>query len=223
MADNNKTDIKSMFAKLNELQPSDINNIDWNNMGSWPLPGKLFFCTLIFVVFVLGGYFYIIEEDISNLESARSKEETLKRDFENKSFRAANLEAYKSQLAEMEETFGALLKQLPRDTEVPGLIDDISAAALTAGLDLNLMDPQAMRNTEFYKELPINIEVSGGYHEMGSFVSAVASLPRIVTLHDYSISRGGSASKGGLSMKIHAKTYQYNDEANAATNRGGRR
>lgn len=216
-----KLDMKSMIAKLNELEVGDINNIDWENMGSWPLVGKIVFCAVIFCVVALGGYFYFVSESIEQLESAMQKEESLKRDFETKSFRAANLEAYKSQLIEMEETFGTLLKQLPRDTEVPGLIDDISAAALGSGLDLNSMDPQPIRNTEFYKELPINIEVTGGYHEMGAFVSAVASMPRIVTLHDFSIARSSQLGKGGLNMKISAKTYQYNDEPAAA--KGGKR
>jgi type IV pilus assembly protein PilO len=99
------------------------------------------------------------------------------------------------------------LKQLPKDTEVPGLIDDISAAALNAGLDLKQIDPADMLKTEFYKELPINIEVSGGYHEMGAFVSGVASLPRIVTLHDFNIVKTNGQDR--LSMEIQAKTYQY--------------
>lgn len=222
MADS-KLDLKSMMAKLNELQVDDLNNIDWENMGSWPVAGKLIFCLIIFCVVSFGGYFYFVAEEIEQLESARQKEETLKRDFESKSFRAANLEAYKSQLEEMEETFGTLLQQLPRDTEVPGLIDDISAAALSSGLDLNLMDPQPIKDTEFYKELPINIEVTGGYHEMGAFVSAVASMSRIVTLHDYSITRSGQANKGGLNMKISAKTYQYNDNPKARATKGGKR
>ena len=113
-------------------------------------------------------------------------------------------------MVEMEESFGSLLKQLPRDTEVPGLIDDISSAALGAGLKLNAIDPQKMTKTEFYNELPIDIEVVGGYHEMGAFVSSVASLPRIVTLHDFSIEKSGN--DGALKMKIQAKTYQYSGD-----------
>lgn len=122
----------------------------------------------------------------------------------------------------MEETFGSLLKQLPRDTEVPGLIDDISAAALGAGLSLNVMNPQAMVRTEFYSELPINMEVVGGYHEMGAFVSAVAALPRIVTLHDFTIARMNNENKD-LKMNILAKTYQYSSELDAVSARKGGR
>lgn len=219
----NKPDLKALMEKLNNIQLDDINNIDWENMGSWPVAGKMFFCVLLFTAILLGGYFYLVSDQIDVLEQARQKEETLKKDFESKAFRASNLLAYKEQLVEMEETFGSLLKQLPRETEVPGLIDDISAAALGAGLDLNLMDPQAMKQTEFYKELPINIEVTGGYHEMGTFVSTVSALPRIVTLHDFSITTNAQNKGNELNMKIHAKTYQYNDEAGASSQAGGRK
>ena len=142
MAEPNKPDVKAMMAKLNEFQLDDLNNIDWENMGSWPLPGKIVFCALIFIAVLAGGYFALIADQMSTLTSAEQREVTLKKDYENKAFRVANLDAYKAQLVEMEEGFGSLLKQLPRDTEVPGLIDDISAAALSAGLQLNTIDPQ---------------------------------------------------------------------------------
>lgn len=213
MAEENQKNTKSVMDKLNEFQLDDLNNIDWENMGSWPILGKVVFCVLIFIVVSVGGYFYLVADQIEELENAQKKEQTLKSDYEKKSFQAANLEAYKEQMEEMETTFGTLLEQLPKEAEVPGLIDDISASALGSGLDLNLMDPQSMRNAEFYKELPINIEVTGGYHEMGAFVSALASLPRIVTLHDFTISGGGGKAgqgkSGTLRMKIAAKTYQY--------------
>ena len=213
MAEQKKFDLKAMLANLKELDVNDLNNIDWENMGSWPLPGKIVFCSILFVLVLVGGYFYFIAEDVDALNAAKQREVTLKQDFENKAFRVANLDAYRTQLVEMEETFGSLLQQLPRDTEVPGLIDDISAAALSAGLSLNIIDPRPVTRTEFYNELPINIEVTGAYHEMGSFVSAVASLPRIVTLHDFSIDK---APAGSLLMKIQAKTYQYSAETLSA-------
>lgn len=220
MAEKNKLDIKALMAKANEFQLDDINNIDWENMGSWPAFGKAVFCVLLFALVSVGGYFYVIADKIETLNMAESKETTLKAEFENKAFRVSNLDAYKDQLEEMEETFGSLLKQLPRDTEVPGLIDDISSAALGAGLSLNVMNPQTMIRTEFYSELPINMEVVGGYHEMGSFVSAVAALPRIVTLHDFSIVRMNNENKD-LKMNIVAKTYQYSSELDAASARKG--
>ncbi|MEQ3633673.1 MAG: type 4a pilus biogenesis protein PilO [Thalassolituus sp.] len=201
------TENKSFMAKLNEIQFDDINNIDWNNTGSWPLLGKVALSVVLFVAVCAGMYFLMVQEDTLALDREQKKELALKKDFESKAFRVANLAEYKAQMAEMEFSFGSLLKQLPRDTEVPGLIDDISAAALNAGLQLNAIDPQKMQKTEFYNELPIDIEVVGDYHEMGAFVSGVASLPRIVTLHDFSVERKNNSSD--LSMKILAKTYQY--------------
>lgn len=209
MADLKKIDFKALTAKLNEFQLDDLNDIDWQNMGSWPLAGKAIFCLLLFVGVLAGGYFGLVADNLKMLEREQRSEQSLREEFENKAFRVANLDAYKAQMAEMQESFGSLLKQLPRDTEVPGLIDDISAAALSSGLKLSAIDPQKMKKTEFYNELPINIEVEGGYHEMGGFVSAVASLPRIVTLHDFSIEK---ASDGQLKMSIQAKTYQYSGD-----------
>ncbi|MDP2505613.1 MULTISPECIES: type 4a pilus biogenesis protein PilO [unclassified Oceanobacter] len=199
-------DFKAWAGKLQELDVNDLNEIDWEDMGSWPTPGKVVFCSLIFVAVLVAGYFLLVKDSGERLQQEASKEVQLKKDIEKKAYRVANLDAYKEQLAEMRDSFGSLLKQLPKDTEVPGLIDDISAAALGAGLKLNAISPQKMVNTEFYNELPIRIEVDGGYHEMGAFVSGVAALPRIVTLHDFAIS---SAKKDGLSMTILAKTYQY--------------
>lgn len=209
MADAKKFDLKALTAKLNEFQLDDLNDIDWQNMGSWPLAGKAIFCLLLFVGVLAGGYFGLVADSLQMLEREQRNEQSLREGFENKAFRVANLDAYKAQMAEMQESFGSLLKQLPRDTEVPGLIDDISAAALSSGLKLSAIDPQKMTKTEFYNELPINIEVEGGYHEMGGFVSAVASLPRIVTLHDFSIEK---ATDGRLKMSIQAKTYQYSGD-----------
>lgn len=203
MAESNK----SSESLLEQIQGLDINDIDWQNMGSWPLVGKVAFCVIIVIAAAVLAYIGLVQGQLSALDSLERKEQQLKRDFEAKAFRVANLEEYKSQMVEMEASFGSLLKQLPKDTEVPGLIDDISAAALNAGLDLKQIDPADMKKTEFYKELPINIEVSGGYHEMGAFVSGVASLPRIVTLHDFNIVK--TKGQDRLSMEIQAKTYQY--------------
>jgi type IV pilus assembly protein PilO len=203
MAESNK----SSESLLEQIQGLDFGDIDWHNMGSWPLVGKVAFCVMIVVVAAVVAYIGLVQGQLSALDSLERKEQQLKRDFEAKAFRVANLEEYKTQMVEMEASFGSLLKQLPKDTEVPGLIDDISAAALDAGLELKRIDPADMRKTEFYKELPINIEVSGGYHEMGAFVSGVASLPRIVTLHDFDIVK--TRGQDRLSMEIQAKTYQY--------------
>jgi len=209
MADNN------LFSDtLDQIRNFDPNDIDWNNTGSWPVIGKVALCLAVIAVIGAAGYFLMILDERDRLAQTQRQEVQLKKDFETKAFRVANLEEYKSQMTEMESTFGSLLKQLPRDTEVPGLIDDISAAALNAGLELRAIDPRAIVATEFYNELPIDIEVVGGYHEMGAFVSAVAALPRIVTLHDFSIKNDGKSDR--LLMKILAKTYQYDAEAKAA-------
>lgn len=215
MASLKDTNWQEMLEKAKEFNVDDLNNIDWENTGSWPVLGKIVFCVILFVAVLVGGYFFMVQANKDAATHAQNRERVLKGDFENKAFRVANLDQYKGQLKEMEDSFGSLLKQLPRDTEVPGLIDDISAAALSAGLTLVAIDPDRIVQTEFYRELPIKIEVVGGYHEMGAFVSSVASLPRIVTLHDFSIGKGAQA--GQLKMNILAKTYQY------SADEGGRR
>ncbi len=207
MAKDNKFDLQPYLDKINEF---DINDIDWENMGSWPLVGKVIFCTIIAISILVGGYFMMLEPMQLKLNRESKKEVQLKKDFENKAFQVANLDEYREQMIEMEQSFESILKQLPRDTEVPGLIDDISLAALNNGLDLKVISPRKQVTTEFYNELPIQIEVEGDYHELGAYVSSVASLPRIVTLHDFSISTKGKDSDT-LSLKILAKTYRYNE------------
>lgn len=207
MAKDNKFDLQPYLDKINEFDPNDI---DWENMGSWPLAGKTVFCIVIGLAILIGGYFMMIEPMQRKLNRAINQESQLKKDFENKAFQVANLDDYKNQMIEMEQSFESILKQLPRDTEVPGLIDDISLAALNNGLDLKVISPQKQVSTEFYNELPIQIEVEGDYHELGAYVSSVASLPRIVTLHDFSISKKGT-DDDALSLKILAKTYRYNE------------
>jgi type IV pilus assembly protein PilO len=207
VAKDNKFDLQPYLDKINEF---DVNEIDWENMGSWPLVGKVVFCTIIAVSILVGGYFMMLEPMQLKLNRESKKELQLKKDFENKAFQVANLDEYREQMVEMEQSFESILKQLPRDTEVPGLIDDISLAALNNGLDLKVISPQSQVTTEFYNELPIQIEVEGDYHELGAYVSSVASLPRIVTLHDFSISTKGKDSDT-LSLKILAKTYRYNE------------
>jgi type IV pilus assembly protein PilO len=207
MAKDNKFDLQPYLDKINEF---DFNDIDWENMGSWTLAGKAIFCTIIAVSILVGGYFMMLEPMQVKLSRESKQEIQLKKDFENKAFQVANLAEYKAQMIEMEQSFKSILKQLPRDTEVPGLIDDISLAALNNGLDLKMISPQKQISTEFYNELPIQIEVEGDFHELGAYVSSVASLPRIVTLHDFSISTKGKDSDS-LSLKILAKTYRYNE------------
>lgn len=207
MAQDNKFDLQMYLDKINEFDPNDI---DWENMGSWPIAGKVIFCSIISLAILIGGYFMMLEPAQQKLNREIRQETQLKKEFEDKAFQVANLEDYKAQMIEMEQSFESILKQLPRDTEVPGLIDDISLAALDNGLDLKVISPQNQIRTEFYNELPIAIEVEGDYHELGAYVSSVASLSRIVTLHDFSISKKGKDSDT-LSLKILAKTYRYTE------------
>lgn len=204
-------DFQELTDKINSF---DINDIDWNNMGSWPLIGRVVFATILFVGVLVASYFLDISDIATRLDTAVNKEEELKKDFERKAFRVANLDAYKQQLVDIEDSFGTLLRQLPRDTEVPGLLEDITGAALGAGLTINSIKLKDELKTEYYTELPIDIDVNGEYHDFGAFVSAVAALSRIVTLHDFSIKRIEKANSSLLNLKIVAKTYRYSNGGN---------
>lgn len=202
------------FQELNEkLQNFDVNDIDWNNMGSWPLVGRVIFAAIVFFGVLTALYFVDIQGLSDKYDSVVKNEEKLKTEFESKAFRVANLQAYKNQLADIEESFGSLLRQLPRDTEVPGLLEDITNAATGASLEIVEIQLDEEVETEFYTELPININVIGEYHDFGAFVSAVAALGRIVTLHNFEVvSAKDALNDNKLNLKIVAKTYRYNDE-----------
>lgn len=201
------------FQELNEkISSFDINDVDWNNIGSWPLMGRVAFAVVLFLSVLTGLYFFDIQGLSDEYDVAVSKEADLKRGFESKAFRVANLSSYKKQLEEIEASFGSLLRQLPKDTEVPGLLEDITTAALGASLQIKSIKLDNEIETEFYTELPINIDVIGEYHDFGAFVSAVAGLGRIVTLHDFDISSANTSDVNKLNLKIVAKTYRYNNE-----------
>ena len=195
-------DVKEFFESFNNLDPE--------NIGGWPLPIKLFIWIVASVVAGFLVFHLMLSESLGQLDQVQSKEGTLMKSFEEKAFKASNLDAYKEQMKEMENTFGALLRQLPSDTEVPGLLEDISHTGLTAGLTFNTIELAPENSREFYVELPIDIEVKGGFHAFGSFVSAVAALPRIVTLHDFDIAPSSEGTQE-LVMKIRAKTYRYKE------------
>lgn len=204
--------LNNILEQFKGLDINDFSEIDWNNMGSWPAAGKIVFGAVIAITLVVLFYVGLTSDVVALRDNAISREEQLRQDFETKAFRVANMEAYKKQLTEIEESFGTLLRQLPRDTEVPGLLEDITNAALGAGLVIQEIKLQPEVETEFYTELPIAIEVKGTYHDMGAFVSAVANLSRIVTLHDFTIASTGKGALGDkLGLKIIAKTYRYND------------
>ena len=159
-----------------------------------------------------GTYYYVLKSQMPRLERAEADEQDLKQTFERKQRKAANFDAYKAQLEEMERSFGAMLRQLPGETEVENLLVDISQAGLASGLDEELFQPNPEIPRDFYAELPIKIRLSGSYHEFGSFVSAVAALPRIVTLHDIIITPEDPTEYDQLSLEVTAKTYRYLDE-----------
>ncbi len=196
------------LRSLNEL---DLADLDFENVGSWPAPVKIFAGFMLLVLLLLAGYYYHIEGLQLRLQEAEARELDLRRDFERKAFEASNLEAYKAQLVEMEESFGALVSQLPSDTEVPGLLEDITNKGEMNGLIINSIDLLEEQPQEFYIELPIEINAIGSFHDLGAFISGMAGLPRIVTLHDFDIEADGDATHQ-LQMNILAKTYRYRDD-----------
>ena len=200
----------AMQDTLEQLQNFDVNDLDLNNIGSWPGPVKIILMALAFALVLGAGYYFYLTDKQTMLERAEARETELRADFEVKAEKAANLEEYRAQKQQMEATFGALLKQLPQDTEVPGLLDDITRTALDNELTIESIDLQAERQLEFYVELPIDIVVEGNYHKIGTFVSGVAALSRIVTLHDFTLEPQDSPLN--LRLKILAKTYRYLDE-----------
>jgi type IV pilus assembly protein PilO len=226
-----------------------LNTLDPQNIGSWPAAVKIFMYVLTFVLVLALGYVLDLASIRENLAIGRQQQDTLLGEFEQKVFKAQNLNVYKRQLKEMEDSFGALLRQLPQDTEVPGLLEDITHTGLGSGVEFDSIDLGQETQRDFYAEQPINIKVHGDYHSFGAFVSGIASLPRIVTLHDFKIEpmvtgrNTDSSNVDGspmLSLTIQAKTYRYSDAstgngknkngkngkndksaANTNTNRGG--
>ncbi|HET9694388.1 MAG TPA: type 4a pilus biogenesis protein PilO [Steroidobacteraceae bacterium] len=205
--------MKKLQALLDQLR-----NLDPNDPGRWPFGVRLGTAVLLFLVVAAGSYYFFVwKSQRPLLLEARAKETELTTELTTKARRAANLDAYRAQLAEMEKSFGAMLRQLPNKTEVPNLLVDISQTGLAAGLEEKLFQPQGENKKDFYAELPISIRLTGDYHEMGRFASGIAALPRIVTLHDIEIApasrdRNRGASTGDLVLNVTAKTYRYLEE-----------
>ncbi|NOR40260.1 MAG: type 4a pilus biogenesis protein PilO [Gammaproteobacteria bacterium] len=204
----------------------DINDLDLTNVARWPAAARA-----VVILFLMGGviflgYWFHTKDQLVDLQSAEQHETDLRVLFEKKAQQAANLEAYEKQLEEMRESFGAMLRQLPNKTEVADLLVDVSQTGLASGLEFELFQPQGENPKEFYAELPISIQVIGNYHEFGAFVSGVAALPRIVTLHDVEIKSPGKKNEGGLlAMRLTAKTYRYledDERAEEEENQGGK-
>jgi type IV pilus assembly protein PilO len=202
----------SLNDSLESLRQIDLSDLDFNNVGSWPAAVKFISGILLLVAVLALGYNFHLKDLQTQLEGKRAEEVSLKDQFSSKAFQAANLDAYKEQMQEMEVSFGALLKQLPSDTEVPGLLEDITRTGLGSGLEFEEIKLLPEVAQQFYIELPIQIKVVGGYHDLSTFVSGVASLPRIVTLHDFDLVPAAAGSSSKLRMGILAKTYRYNDK-----------
>jgi type IV pilus assembly protein PilO len=195
----------------------DLRSLDPNDPGRWPFPVRAGAVGLCFVlVAALLFYFFVYSEQQPILEQVRSEEATLRTTFEDKHRKAVNLAVYQQQLADIERSFGALLRQLPGKTEVPSLLIDISQVGVAAGLEEKLFQPSGEIKKDFYAELPIKIKVIGSYHQMGEFVSGIAALPRIVTLDEMKITRENKDVYDNLSFELTAKTYRYLDDAEVA-------
>lgn len=198
----------------------DFQNLDPDNIGNWPVIVRTLIVVCVIVGVVFAGYYFDTKNQLEELQRFEAQELKLKKNFERKQSKAANLGAYKAQMKEMEESFGTMLRQLPSKTEVADLLVDITQTGLASGLEFELFKPGAEVPKEFYAELPISIKVNGDYHQLGNFVSGIAALPRIVTLHDIQIQSGKS---DGLTMTSTAKTYRYLDDDEVAAGKGGKK
>ena len=191
----------------------ELQSLDPREPGRWPLPFRIGAVAIWLVVFTSAlGYFFVWSNESPVLDQYQQEEQKLRQEFRTKHAQAVNLSVYKQQLADIERSFGALLRQLPGRTEVPNLVVDISQTGLGAGLSQKLFQPGAELKKDFYAELPIRIRFSGSYHQFGQFVSGIAALPRIVTLHDIEIKPDGKSGFDSLTLDATAKTYRYLDE-----------
>jgi type IV pilus assembly protein PilO len=194
----------------------DLRRLRFRDVGNWPLAPKLAIFTAIAIVILIAGAFLDWKDQYDALETARQEELKLREQYAAKKAKAVNFDLYVQQLREIEESFGALLKQLPNKSEMDALLTDINQAGLGRGLQFDLFRPASQeRLAEFYAELPINIRITGNYHDMGAFASDVAQLPRIVTLNDVVINN----SAGVLSLEAQARTFRYLDEDEVAKQR----
>jgi type IV pilus assembly protein PilO len=191
----------------------ELRSLDTSDPGRWPLPIRAGAVAITFVAAVAFGiWMFVIQAEMPALRNAEQQEIDLRAQFEDRQRKAANFDAYRAQLAEIERDFGAMLRQLPGKTEVPSLLVDISQTGLGAGLEEQTFTPMGEIQKDFYAELPIKLRYTGSYHELGNFVSGIAALPRIVTLHDISIKPVNATNPDELTLDVTAKTYRYLDE-----------
>jgi len=203
---------------------NELRDLDFNDIGSAPLSVRYLLLTVLLLIILGIGYFLLVKNKVEQLERVQKQELTLRANFEYKQQKAANLEAYETQLAEMRVLLETMFRQLPSKTEMDKLLVDISQAALAAGIDVQLFQPNAETKHDFYAERPISVRMLGDYHQFGEFVSGVASLPRVVilTMHDISLRRankkdvGVSRNDGRLILEGTVKTYRYLDDQETA-------
>jgi type IV pilus assembly protein PilO len=202
------------------MRLDDFNNIDFNNAGSLPAPVKSVLLAAMFMVILAIGYYFLWTDAFTSLDTAKEKEQELRKVFLDKQAQAINLNGYKQQMIEIEKTFGALLKQLPDKSQMDGLLTDINQAGLARGLEFELFKPGQETKAEFYAEMPISIKVKGTYHDLGAFATDISKLSRIVTLNDIAIARSGKeggketgniTANSELVIDVTAKTYRYLD------------
>ncbi|MCC5452549.1 type 4a pilus biogenesis protein PilO [Rheinheimera sp. UJ51] len=193
-----------------KLSDIDVNDLDLDNMGSWPVLVKAIFAAILAALVSVISYYLLIDSKIDELASAKQKETELMQLYQTRYAVAVNLEAYREQMKEMQDSLAFLLKQLPTTSETPGLLDDITYVGTTSGLVFSKINWEPEVEKEFYTELPIKIDVTGDYHQFGNFVSEVAKLPRIVSLHDFNIQ---AEKDGKLRFNVVAKTYRYKENS----------
>lgn len=206
----------------------DINKLNFNNIGTWPVPFKIGAMALLLALILGGGYWFFWSDQLASLEQAQQEEKKLRAEFLEKKAQAINLDLYQQQVKDIEQAFGALVRQLPNKAEMDALLTDIAQAGIGRGLEMDLFKPAAQDTPkDFYAELPITLRLTGTYHDMGRFASDIAQLPRIVTLNDLSITQ---AKEGGnLTLDVVAMTYRYLDEEEiaqmrkAAKDKGGKK
>ena len=205
------------------MNVNDLKSINVNNLGTAPGPIKAFLALVLLILICFLGYHFLVKKQLATLEKKKAEEVTLKKTFEEKYHKSANLEIYKQQLEDMQINFGEMLRQLPGKSEIPGVVDDVSQTGLASGLEIVLFRPSAEVEKGFYAEKPIQINVTGTFEEMANFASGIAALPRIVTLHNITLQPAKAAKKNPsnnsnrssaqqLSMGVVAKTYRYLDD-----------
>ncbi len=199
---------------------NDLNELELQNIGEWPVAAKAVVIILLCAALGFAWYYFDSREQLEDLSTEQAKELDLRAKLESKQEKAANLEAFEQQLLEMQESFGAMLRQLPDRTEVAALLVDVSQTGLAAGLEFELFQPAGEVNKDFYAELPIRVRVTGTYHDFGRFISGLAVLPRIVTVHDVVMSTQGRGAQEGargqrLALDATVKTYRYLEEGSA--------